>query len=78
MSKPESLPLRAARYFGVAEQPRTGFRVGRKGYLMVVTYGNRKLVMHYDEEYRPSGDALKLTERQCALLVEALEERRAA
>jgi hypothetical protein len=75
--KPEPLSLRAARYFGAQDRPRVGFKVGRAGYVMVVKY-DRKTILHYNEEYgRPRGTFIKLTDRQRALLIDALQDEEA-
>lgn len=71
----ESLPLRAARYFGWHDRPRTSIRLNNTSCLIVGEgYEGRAILMHYQETYgKPHGDFIKLTQRALAELMAALE-----
>lgn len=71
----DTLEMRAARYFGWEDKPRTSIRLNNTTCLIVGehSYTGKVFLMHYSEEYRPTGDLIKLTERALRKLVETLE-----
>ena len=71
----ESLEMRAARYFGWHDKPRRSVRLNNTTCIIVGEgYGDKVFVMHYSEQYRPTGDFIRLTPRALKDFVEALEE----
>lgn len=68
---------RAAHYFGVEAEPRTGVAVGKPGqdYLMVLhNRGGGKALAYYTEEFgRPDGEYVWLSPKQQIKLMEALD-----
>lgn len=70
----DTLQERAARYFGVGDKPRTLIRLNNTDCLIIAGgWDDRTLIMHYSEEYKPTGHFTKLTPRAKAELLKALE-----
>lgn len=74
ITKKANLEMRAARYFGVHDEPRTTVKLGRYTCIVVCTRMGREAVMFYDEELRRRGYYRLLTEGQRVALVAALTE----
>lgn len=70
----KTVASRAARYFGVEDEPRTSIKVGPHEVLIVLQRQPAgRCLAYYSEEYgKRKGEYIWLTERQREALVEAL------
>lgn len=70
----DPLALRAAKYFGVQDEPRTSISVGRQECVIVLRRSPKGATLaYYSEEYKTTGHYIWLTNHKLDALREALD-----
>ena len=71
----DTITMRAARYFGVEDKPRTSRVLSNTSCLIVTTFSDRPTLLHYEERYgNQHGTFIKFTDKSAAWLIDALAQ----
>ena len=71
-----TIESRAADYFGMAREPRHSLKTGRRSCVVVARRGGGTVLASYNEDFKPTGEYIWLTDKQRDQLVAALQPER--